>query len=133
MYNRNFYNRPYNYCSRRLITKASEIIGEGDEAKLVFHVSEQGFVNLTKRNLIIAQALPQGSDALPVFIKSGDELIPVLVKTGNFLRADQLKTRRSYPVIYGNDPIHFSLEHYVPRSCHSIVEEEDEVAPAYEQ
>ncbi len=132
MYNRNFYNRPYNHCSRRLITKASEIMGEGADAKLVFHVSEQGFTNLTRRNLIIAQALPQGSDALPVFIKSGNDLIPVLVKTGNFLRADQLKMRRSYPVIYGNDPVHFSLEHYVPRSCHSLVDDEDESVPMYE-
>ena len=125
------YRNRYCYCERRLITQSSEIEGKGEDAKLILHVSEQGFTNLTRRSLIIAHALPKGANSLPVFIMSGKELIPILVKTGNFLRADQLKTRRRYPIIFGDDPIHFSLEIYVPRTCHSSTEEEMSVATEY--
>jgi hypothetical protein len=34
---------------------------------------------------------------------------PVYTRTGNLLRADQIRCRRVYPIIFGSDPNHFSM------------------------
>ncbi len=39
---------------------------------------------------------------LPVFIQVGEINIPVLCKAGNTMYANQLQTRRRYPLMFGN-------------------------------
>lgn len=40
-------------------------------------------------------------------------------RTGNLLRADQIRCRRVYPIIFGNDPNHFSLLCCVPNTVYT--------------
>lgn len=44
---------------------------------------------------------------------------PVYTRTGNLLRADQIRCRRVYPIIFGNDPNHFSLLCCVPNTVYT--------------
>ena len=108
-------------CERRLISTSVEVTGTAPDQVLAITVPSQTFTNLERRCLVIAQSLPAGANNLPVVINSGEDTIPLLVRTGNNLRADQIRSRRRYKIIYGNDPVHFSLERLVPRSCFSSI------------
>lgn len=108
-------------CERRLISTSVEVTGTAPDQVLAITVPSQTFTNLERRCLVIAQSLPAGANNLPVVINSGEDTIPLLVRTGNNLRADQIRCRRRYKIIYGNDPVHFSLECLVPRSCFSSI------------
>lgn len=108
-------------CERRLISTSVEVTGTAPDQVLAITVPSQTFTNLERRCLVIAQSLPAGANNLPVVINSGEDTIPLLVRTGNNLRADQIRCRRRYKIIYGNDPVHFSLECLVPKSCFSSI------------
>lgn len=49
----------------------------------------------------------------------GGTTYPVYTRTGNLLRADQIRCRRVYPIIFGNDPNHFSLLCCVPNTVYT--------------
>ncbi len=104
-------------CDRKLISTSVSIVGTAPNQMLTITVPNQTFTNLERRCLIIAQSLPAGSNNLPVVIQSGTATIPLRVRTGNNLRADQIRCRRRYRIIYGDDPVHFSLECLVPKTC----------------
>lgn len=114
-------NRNCRNCERRLISTSVEVTGVAPNQVLTITVPSQTFTNLERRCLVIAQSLPAGANNLPVVIKSGATIIPLRVRTGNNLRADQIRCRRRYKIIYGNDPVHFSLECLVPRTCFSSI------------
>lgn len=114
-------NRKCNCCNRRLISTSVAVTGTAPNQVLTITVPTQTFANLERRCLIIAQPIPAGANNLPVVIQSGTVVIPVRVVTGNNLRADQIRCRRRYQIIYGNDPVHFSLECKVPCTCFSAV------------
>lgn len=65
------------------------------------------------------QNLPEGANTLPVQISIGGTTYPVYTRTGNLLRADQIRCRRVYPIIFGNDPNHFSLLCCVPNTVYT--------------
>lgn len=44
---------------------------------------------------------------------------PVYTRTGNLLRADQIRCRRVYPIIFGSDPNHFSMLCCVPNTVYT--------------
>lgn len=69
--------------------------------------------------LVLAQNLPEGANTLPVQISIGGTTYPVYTRTGNLLRADQIRCRRVYPIIFGNDPNHFSLLCCVPNTVYT--------------
>lgn len=52
-------------------------------------------------------------------ISIGGTTYPVYTRTGNLLRADQIRCRRVYPIIFGNDPNHFSLLCCVPNTVYT--------------
>lgn len=54
-----------------------------------------------------------------VQISIGGTTYPVYTRTGNLLRADQIRCRRVYPIIFGNDPNHFSLLCCVPNTVYT--------------
>lgn len=112
-------NRRCNRCNRRLISTSVAVTGVAPNQVLTITVPTQTFTNLERRCLIIAQSIPAGASNLPVVIENGIDFIPVRVRTGNNLRADQIRCRKRYQIIYGDDPIHFSLECGVPCTCFS--------------
>lgn len=114
-------NKNCKCCIRKMVSTSVSITGTGTNQVLTITVPAQTFINLERKCLIIAQTLPSGSNSLPVVIQSGTQVIPVRVKTGNNLRADQIRCRKRYPVIFGNDPLHFSLECGVTSTCFSAV------------
>ncbi len=65
--------------------------------------------NLQKIDLILCQCLPSDAGTAQVYLSDGTNTVPVNVETGNYLHADQLKCRRRYRMIYGNNPVHVSL------------------------
>lgn len=75
--------------------------------------------NLKRFCLVLAQSLPSGANTLPVQIQIGTTVYPVYTRTGNLLRADQIRCRRVYPIIFGNDPNHFSLLCCVPNTVYT--------------
>ena len=60
-----------------------------------------------------------GSNTLPVEITIGSTTYPMYTRSGNLLRADQLRCRKLYPIIFGTDPNHFSLVNCVPNTAYS--------------
>lgn len=113
-------NRNCRCCNRKLISTSVAVTGTAPDQVLTITVPTQTFTNLERRCLIIAQSIPAGASNLPVVIENGTDVVPVRVRTGNNLRADQIRCRKRYPVIYGDDPVHFSLECGVPCTCFSI-------------
>lgn len=65
------------------------------------------------------QCLPSGANTLPVQIQIGTTVYPVYTRTGNLLRADQIRCRRVYPIIFGSDPNHFSMLCCVPNTVYT--------------
>lgn len=75
--------------------------------------------NLKRFCLVLAQSLPSGANTLPVQIQIGTMVYPVYTRTGNLLRADQIRCRRVYPIIFGSDPNHFSMLCCVPNTVYT--------------
>lgn len=103
-------------CERFIRSTSVAVTGTAPNQVLTITIPTQTLTNLEKFCLVIAQSIPSNAETLPVVILNGTTVIPVRVRTGNNLRADQLRCRRRYPIIYGNDPVHFSLENCVPRT-----------------
>lgn len=108
-------------CSKLIKSTSVAVTGTAPNQVLTITIPTQTLSNLDEKCLVIAQTIPANADSLPVVILNGATVIPVRVKTGNNLRADQLRCRRRYPLIYGNDPIHFSLEVCVPKTSFVVV------------
>lgn len=94
-------------CDRFL--KSSSLTVTGGNVLITVESPFPSLVNLRRYCLLIAQNLPAGSGTLPVQISINGTVYPVYIRSGNLLRADQIRCRRLYPIIYGNDPVHFSL------------------------
>lgn len=80
---------------------------------------KQTLTNLKRFCLVLAQSLPSGANTLPVQIQIGTTVYPVYTRTGNLLRADQIRCRRVYPIIFGSDPNHFSMLCCVPNTVYT--------------
>lgn len=105
-------------CNKKL--KTTTITIEEDEANQTLQLAVPQ--TTTRQNnkfcLIIANNIPSGAGTIPVTVSiGGAAAIPVYTKTGNILRADQIKSRKSYRIIFGDDPAHFILECYIPESA----------------
>lgn len=81
--------------------------------------------NLKRFCLVLAQSLPSGANTLPVQIQIGTTVYPVYTRTGNLLRADQIRCRRVYPIIFGSDPNHFSMLCCVPNTVYTPIKYSD--------
>lgn len=66
--------------------------------------------NYTPLKVIICQAIPSTAGTAQVFLSDGITNVPVYNMSGNYLRADEIKCRACYPMIYGDDPVHASLK-----------------------
>lgn len=75
--------------------------------------------NLTNFNLVLCQNLPNGSNTAQVVLSDGTNTVNAFNLSGNYLRADQIKCRKCYPMVYGNDPQHASLKKLL---CNTVFE-----------
>ena len=104
-----------NRCDRFI--KSSSITTTS--TNLVITLSTTPTLTNLKRFLVLAQSLPSGANTLPVQIQIGTTVYPVYTRTGNLLRADQIRCRRVYPIIFGSDPNHFSMLCCVPNTVYT--------------
>lgn len=63
------------------------------------------------------QAMKMAQGKTPDQLK--ETAYPVYTRTGNLLRADQIRCRRVYPIIFGSDPNHFSMLCCVPNTVYT--------------
>lgn len=96
---------------------------EAKAARIALDGSMSVFVNIQDGEIytkqLLAQSLPSGANTLPVQIQIGTTVYPVYTRTGNLLRADQIRCRRVYPIIFGSDPNHFSMLCCVPNTVYT--------------
>lgn len=105
-----------NRCDRFI--KSSSITASSSDVIITIS-SAPTLTNLKRFCLVLAQNLPEGANTLPVQISIGGTTYPVYTRTGNLLRADQIRCHRVYPIIFGNDPNHFSLLCCVPNTVYT--------------
>lgn len=104
-------------CCDRFLKSSSITVGA---TSVVITVESNATLNnLDRFCLLLTQNLPVGSNTLPVEITISSTTYPMYTRSGNLLRADQLRCRKLYPVIFGTDPNHFSLVNCVPNTTYS--------------
>ena len=105
-------------CTRNVInTTAVAVSGTN---LLITVESNVDLENMKRFCLLLAQPIPTGSNTNQVYLSVNGTNYPVFTRSGNYLRADQIRCRKLYPVVYGNDPVHFSLIHCVPNTAYSV-------------
>lgn len=66
--------------------------------------------NYTQFKVVICQTIPSTAGTGQVYLSDGITNVPVYNMSGNYLRADEIKCRNCYPMVFGNDPVHASLK-----------------------
>ena len=103
-------------CSYPLTVKSTSVVLSG--GNLVILVSGLNLATLSNEqllNVIVCQNIPSGATTEQVYLSDSTTNLPIRVKTtGNNLRADQLKCRTIYKMIYGSDTAHLTLRCLVP-------------------
>ena len=80
-------------------------------------ITAQKLVDLNKYRLVIACNLKATAN-LPVYIQAEIGNIPLLCKfAGNNIFPDQLKTRKCYTIVYGNNNVLSSIGQFVLQNC----------------
>lgn len=106
-------------CDFPITLKSQSITLSGTTLTIsVSGVNLASIQNLQKINLILCQTIPSGAGTAQVVLNDGTTTLNILVRTGNYLRADQIKCRKCYPLIYGNDTAHLSLLCLVPQTSY---------------
>lgn len=75
--------------------------------------------NYTDLNVIICQSIPTGANTSQVYLSDGVTNVEARNSSGNYLRADEIKCRKPYHFVFGNDPAHVSLKCLVCRSSYT--------------
>lgn len=89
-------------CPRLVATTAVAATG----GNLVLTIPSQQLLQGQKICLLIQQAIPTGSDALPVVLADGTTNISLINRCGNNVFGDQVRTRRIYNATIGVSPAH---------------------------
>lgn len=108
-------------CGRNcaLMVKSTRIEGESG-SEVVIYIPTIALQNHQRVKLAICQNIPQGVGQ--VFINDDNNQYDLMSRTGNYVRADQLKCRKCYDLVYGSDPTHFSVLDWLKPSCYDEVE-----------
>lgn len=97
-------------CSIPLTVKSSAVTLTGGSLYITLPgIQLATLSNLQRLNVIICQSIPSGAGTAQVFLSDGTTNLPINVETGNYLHADQIRCRKCYPMIYGDNPAHASL------------------------
>ena len=105
-------------CNERLTIKSTSIVISGTQ--LVINIPEVTLVNHQEFKLVLCQSIPALAGVSQVILATPTTTIEMRVRTGNYLRADQIKCRRCYDMVYGTDPVHVSMLCCLPRSCYDV-------------
>ena len=98
------------YCNRIIKSTSIAVTGTAPNQSLTITIPTTTLVNLREYCLILCQSIPSITSDMPVEISNGTESIQVLCRKGNILRADQIRSRRKYKMVYRNNPEHFLIE-----------------------
>lgn len=105
------------FCDRKVKVTSATVEGSSPNDTLQLQIPNMNLRQNDRLGLIMATNLPSEANAQPVTVKVGNsDPIPVQTKTGNVLRADQISCRRVYRVVYGDDPEHLTMVHYLRES-----------------
>ncbi len=103
-----------------MIVKTTNVAIDGN--LLILTIPSITLVADAEYTLRICQDIPEGAGVNRVKIKHNGTDYNFLVRTGNYVRADQLKTRKEYPTVFGNSPDHFSMLYLYPVSCYQATQ-----------
>lgn len=100
-----------NLCENFIKTTNVAITGTAPNQVLTLTIpSTVSLVNLKEYCLVICQAIPSTARTMRVAISNGTTTITdVRNRKGNYLRADEIRTRKKYKITYGNDPVHITF------------------------
>lgn len=101
-----------------LTVKSTSIVMAGTQ--LLINVPALTLTNHQKFRLILCQNIPTDAAVSQVLLQTPTETIEMRLRTGNYVRADQLRCRNCYLMVYGTDPVHASMECLLRRSCYDI-------------
>ena len=80
-------------------------------------ITSQKLINLNKYRLVVACNLKANAN-LPVYIQTELGNIPLLCKfAGNNIFPDQLRSRKCYTVVFGNNNVLSSIGQFVLQNC----------------
>lgn len=106
-------NTACNCCSKLIL---STNIALNSDGLIITIPADTNLVNLENYCLILTQSLPPLSETNQVFITNGTTFYVVQCKLGNYVRADQIQCRKKYHIVYGADPVHFTITDCLPRT-----------------
>lgn len=101
-----------------LTIKSTSIVMAGSQ--LLINIPAVTLVNHQEFKLILCQPIPANAGVSQVLLQTPTQTIEMRVRTGNYLRADQIKCRRCYDMVYGTDPVHASMLCCLKRSCYDV-------------
>lgn len=113
-----------------LNVKSTSIVMSGTQ--LIINVPALTLTNHQEFRLILCQNIPADAAVSQVLLQTPTETIEMRLRTGNYVRADQLRCRNCYLMVYGTDPVHVSMECLLRRSCYDVAFPEGETAAAVE-
>lgn len=115
----NCMNSRCNNCKSFVTSNAITISGES----LVVNIPTNNYPNNAEICLVLTQALPAGSDSLPVLIQIGEggPTYPLRTMAGHNVYADQLTTRRIYNLRVAADSGTFVYNGRCSLPCSSAV------------
>lgn len=105
-------------CNNVLTIKSTSIVVAGSQ--LLINIPAVTLTNHQEFKLVLCQPIPTSAGVSQVLLQTPTETIEMRVRTGNYLRADQIKCRKCYPMVYGTDPVHVSMLCCLKRSCYDI-------------
>lgn len=101
-----------------LTIKSTSIVMDGSQ--LLINIPAVTLANHQEFKLILCQPIPTTAGVSQVLLQTPTATIEMRLRTGNYVRADQLKCRRCYDMVYGTDPVHASMLCCLKRSCYDI-------------
>lgn len=106
-------------CDRLLTSTNIAVTGTAPNQVVTVTVPSLSFLrNLESFCVVFAQTIPVGT--LPIVLTDGTTTMNVFNSSGNYLRADQVRTRKRYKMIWGNDPNHAQLKVKVCNTTYTV-------------
>lgn len=101
-----------------LTIKSTSIVMAGSQ--LLINIPAVTLTNHQEFRLVLCQPIPATAGVSQVLLQTPTTTIEMRLRTGNYVRADQLKCRRCYDMVYGNNPVHVSMLCCLKKSCFDV-------------
>lgn len=106
-------------CNCDILTiKSTSIAMAGSQ--LLINIPAVTLANHQEFRLILCQPIPIAAGVSQVLLQTPTQTIEMRLRTGNYVRADQIKCRRCYDMVYGNNPVHASMLCLLKKSCYDV-------------